>query len=85
MVDDHIESAGNMAIDIIAAIRKFKSEKNISLKADLARLVIECDEFTRKKIEMMLNDIKMTGKIKDIEFGNGDLKLNEKITIKLEM
>lgn len=78
------ENAGDHAVDIIAAVRKFKSENQMSLKTELKELVIECDESTRKLIELVLSDIMATTGAQDIVFGDGDIAVNEKVKIRAE-
>ncbi len=81
LVDEEAENAGDHAIDIISAIRKHKSEKQLSLKAELASVTIGCDDHTRKLVELVLKDIQTIGNVKDIEFGDGENRVNEEITI----
>ncbi len=84
MIDDEAEKAGDAAIDIISAVRKFKSENQISLKIELQRLTIECTPELKGKIELMLDDIKATTRAKEIKFGKGDISVSEKLSIKIE-
>ncbi len=84
LIDKKAETAGDIAVEVIGAIRKQKSEKQLSLKATVKRLIIECNEETRKLIELVLRDIEKTANIKDTEFGKGDIEINKKIRIKIE-
>jgi len=78
------EEAGNFAIEIISSVRKYKSEKSLSIKAELASVQIECDDETQKKLKPLLNEIKGNNEIKRIAFaapGKGNIAVNEKIKI----
>ena len=84
MVDQDAEAYGKMAVDIISAVRKFKSGKNMSLKIELSRLVIECSREDMEKLRPFIPDIKATGKIKEVISGKGSETLNEKVKISIE-
>ena len=58
-----------MGIEIISSLRQYKTQKNLSLKEELKRVVIDCDEETKKKIKMIEDDIKWTMNVKEIDFG----------------
>jgi valyl-tRNA synthetase len=84
-VDSEIESIGDMAVAIISSIRQYKSSKGLALNSEVEKLVIECEgDETRQKISTVSDDIKGTMKVKDIDFGKGDIEVegyNIKITI----
>ena len=69
LVDDIAEKTGDMVIEIIAKVRKFKSEKSLSLKQDISLLVINCSNDDRIMLETVLNDLKAVTRAKEIEFG----------------
>jgi valyl-tRNA synthetase len=81
LIDKDAEKAGDYAVSIISAVRKFKSEKSLSLKHELSHLIIECDDSQRELIELVLQDIKSTSLAKDIEFGTGKMLLDDKIKL----
>ncbi|MFT4312389.1 MAG: valine--tRNA ligase [Candidatus Woesearchaeota archaeon] len=56
-------------VDVIGAVRRFKSEKNISLKTEIALLTIEADKATQELILKTKQDILATTKAKHIVFG----------------
>ncbi len=60
---------GRLGIEIISSLRQYKTQKNLSLKEELKRVVIDCDEETKKKIKMIEDDIKWTMNVKEIDFG----------------
>jgi valyl-tRNA synthetase len=70
LIDDDIEKSGNVVIDIISTVRKYKSKKNLSLNAELNKLIIECTSTNLKRdLESVFNDLKGTLNIKEISFG----------------
>jgi len=73
------EKLGDYAVDIIAAVRKYKSSKNISLGAEIKELVID----TKENLKDVLDDIKATVKAEKISKGKGDIKVNDKIKIRV--
>jgi len=83
MIDNTAEQAGDYLVDIVRVVRKFKSDKALSLKAEVKELVIECDDKTRKKIELVLKDLAAVTNSKDIIFGKGNLEAGKDIKIKV--
>ncbi|MFH2019976.1 MAG: valine--tRNA ligase [archaeon] len=81
LVDAEAEEAGNHIIGMISSVRKFKSDRSLSLKEDIKVLVIECSDALRKKLEEGLADLKSVCKAIDVEFGKGDIVVNEHIKI----
>jgi valyl-tRNA synthetase len=77
LIDGDAEKAGDMFVDILSAVRKYKSDKKLSLKEDIQTMVIECSEESRKCLEPALKDIKAVCKVKDIEFGTGTIDAGE--------
>ncbi|MFH0876493.1 MAG: valine--tRNA ligase [archaeon] len=80
-IDETSENAGDHAVDIIGYVRKFKSENQMSLKDEISQIVIECDEYTRKLIELVIKDIMATTASKDIEFNKAENVVNEKVKV----
>ena len=74
LLDKDAEKTGDIAVSIISAVRKFKSEKNVSLKAPIDKLTIDCKAGEKKLLENALGDIRSTLFVKDIEFGKGDIE-----------
>jgi valyl-tRNA synthetase len=65
------EATGDLIIEIIGLVRKKKSEKALSLKVDVKKLIITCTKEQRKGIELALNDLKATTKALKVEFEVG--------------
>ena len=82
LVDEEIEKAGDMAIEIIVAVRKFKAEKSLSLKEDLKLLKIDCKD--KKLLEPFIDDLKATTRALDIVFEKTSaIELNPELKIEI--
>ncbi|MBI4453349.1 valine--tRNA ligase [Candidatus Woesearchaeota archaeon] len=85
-VDEFAEEIGDKFVAVLAGVRKYKSEKKLSLKAELSKLIIICDEKTRKEVEFVKEDLLAVCKADTIEFeGNADIIINENIKIGIEI
>ncbi|MFH1473870.1 MAG: valine--tRNA ligase [Candidatus Aenigmatarchaeota archaeon] len=74
-IDKEIEEIGDMTVAVISSLRQYKSSKGLALNSEVEKLTIECDEDAKKKLENTLEDIKGTMKVKDIEFGKGEIEV----------
>ncbi len=83
--DNNAELSGDYLVGILAAVRKFKSEKSLSLKQEISLLVIDAAKDKRSAIELVLPDLKATTMAKDIEFGNGNIKIGEGLRISITL
>jgi valyl-tRNA synthetase len=81
MVDKEAESAGDLAIELIAAVRRFKSENKLPLTAEIKKLTVNCDEAAKKRIRIVEKDLKATAKIKEVAFGKGDTEIRTGLRI----
>ncbi|MBW2982448.1 class I tRNA ligase family protein, partial [Candidatus Woesearchaeota archaeon] len=78
--DNKLELAGDLAINIITAVRKTKAENNISLGQEIKELIIKTED--QKTLEPFLEDIKATTKAVEIKFeGKADIEINENLKI----
>ena len=66
MIDNKIEKIGDKAVKIISDVRKFKSENNKSLKAEI---ILTLDKKDQKDFKNLLNDLKAVTNAKEIKFG----------------
>jgi|TARA_B100001971_G_scaffold39428_1_gene34485 valyl-tRNA synthetase len=74
------EEAGNITVDIISAVRKYKSENNLSLKSELKKLIINTKH--EDKLNPVLEDIKSVTKAEEIDFeGKADIDCGEDVKI----
>jgi valyl-tRNA synthetase len=81
-INEKAEEAGDLAVEIIAMVRKIKSENNKSLKEPVKKLTIEAKD--TKPFNLILDDLKATTRAKDIEFGKGDILLASGNKLKIE-
>ena len=72
LLDKEAEDLGEMAKEIIAEIRKYKSEKGIPLSSEIEHVRISADSKYMNKIKRIEEDIKGTGKIKNLEIVIGE-------------
>ena len=78
--DKKAEKIGDIAIDIITAVRQHKTKKQKSLKEPIKVLTVQ----TKEKLDEFIDDLKSTTKAEKIEFGKGNIKINEELSIKIE-
>ena len=74
-IDDEIELVGDVTVAIISALRQYKSSNGLALNSPIEKLLIECDDETKKMLEKTLDDIKGTMKVENIEFGKGKIEV----------
>jgi len=75
LMDKDAEEIGDVAVAIISTLRKYKNRRGLSLNAPLEKITIECEEKIMNRLERFFNDIKGTMKIKQIDFGKGDIQV----------
>jgi valyl-tRNA synthetase len=84
LIDEQAELAGDLGVDIINAVRKYKSEKQMSLKEELAGLVlISSEENFEEMVMSMADDLKAVLKVKEIKFSGETSLESEKFAVKL--
>ncbi len=79
LIDEEAEEIGDWGVDIINAVRKFRSANQMSMKDELAELTLlsEAKDF-QKKIQPILKDLIAVTKIREIKFsGETDLETAE--------
>lgn len=64
---------------IISAIRRYKSERQLSMKAEINEIVIEAED----DIENYFQMIKNVSNARSIKLGRGDISVSDKIKIKI--
>ena len=80
LIDEKIEAVGDLVIEIIAAVRKYKSENNLSMKEELNKLVIQTKKDYEEigcSLKSTFNDLKETLNIKEVEFGKATQDLGK--------
>jgi valyl-tRNA synthetase len=84
MIDIDAEKTGDLIVEIISAVRKFKSVKQVSLKKPV-KLAIECDADQRKRIESAMDDLSSTCAA-TVSFGKGNTELEiSKVKVSIEL
>jgi valyl-tRNA synthetase len=78
--DKKAEQIGDNIMDIIAAVRKYKSDNNMSMGAEIKELIID----TKEDLKEAMGDLKAVTKAEKISFGKGDIKVNDNISIKIQ-
>jgi len=68
LIDDSIEENGDEAIEILAEVRKFKSQNQLSMKEELSKITIT----TSKNVEEFLDDLKGATNAKELIFKKGE-------------
>ncbi|MCA9495913.1 MAG: class I tRNA ligase family protein [Nanoarchaeota archaeon] len=68
LMDEKIVSLGDSFVSIVGEVRKFKSEKQVSMKAEIELLTIECSNELKAFIEDSILDLKAVTSAKDIKF-----------------
>ncbi|MFH1668857.1 MAG: valine--tRNA ligase [Candidatus Woesearchaeota archaeon] len=86
MLNEQAEVVGDILVDIIGAVRKFKSENKVSLKAPV-KLTIECDEEHKEKIQGAQKDLTSTANATELIFGTATIQLenHENIKVAIEL
>jgi len=75
LMDEEAEEIGDMAVAIVSALRQYKSGNGLALNSPVEKLVIECDDKAKGKIEKILDDVKGAMNIEEIEFGKGEIEV----------
>jgi valyl-tRNA synthetase len=79
-MNEKAEQAGNIAVAVLAAVRKKKSEMKVSMKAPVKKLIID----TKIDISGVLDDLKSTTAAEKIEIGKGTEELTPEVKITVE-
>ena len=72
LIDEEAEKAGDLAVEVIGAVRKQKSENNVSLKTELNDLVVTCDKDGQKLLELVKEDLLACTKANKISYKEGE-------------
>lgn len=74
LVDEGLETRGDGFVSIVGAIRKYKSEKQVSQKVGISTLTIECSDEMREFIENSLEDLRAVSSSESIVFESADIE-----------
>jgi valyl-tRNA synthetase len=84
LVDQKAEEIGDIGVDIINVVRKFKSENKMSMKDELSELILVSDvEDFKKKISTIEEDLKAVLKVKELKFVGESQLESERFKIKI--
>lgn len=83
MIDEEAEKAGDLAVKMIAAVRKWKSEHDLAMNKEIETLIVECDEPTMEIMDRIKDDLLATVKAKSLEYGKGEIEIDEKIRVSI--
>lgn len=83
LIDEKAEQVGDIVLDLIAAVRKWKSEQQLSLKEELKELIIAQEH--KQLLASALEDLKAVTKVNKITFSNTTTQETEKLKIKIEI
>lgn len=85
LVDEKAEEIGELAKQVISALRQYKSSRKLALNTELKKIIIDCGKETQEKLKQVEADIKGTMKVKDIGYGKADeIAVSEKIGMSVE-
>ncbi len=84
LIDEEAEKIGETAKSIIAALRKYKSDKKLAMNAELGKVIVFAEK--TKGLEEALEDIKRTMNLKEIAIakGEGKIAVSEGISLEVE-
>lgn len=84
LIDEKVELAGELGIDIIAAVRRFKSEQKVSLKEEIKILVlINEDKDFSLMIKSIEQDLKAVLTVREILFTGATTLVSEQFGVKI--
>ena len=84
LIDEKAEIAGDLGVDIINAVRKYKSDKQVSLKEELSELILVSEETDFQEIiNSIREDLKAVLKVKEIKFIGETSSESEKFSVKI--
>ena len=76
LIDDKAELAGDIAIDMISAVRKFKAQNNLSMKTELKSVVINCEQAEHEPLILSVaEDLKSVTTASAITFGKHEKEM----------
>lgn len=81
LIQEKDEGVGELVVAIIGAVRKAKSEKNVSLKEPVQVLTIECPKEKQAVLEAAFDDLAATTISAKIVFGKGERDVMEGVKI----
>lgn len=84
IISEDAEKPGELAIDIISAVRRFKADQKVSIAKE-CRVVVECKPEEKAEIEKVLEDLKATIKAADLSFSTAAGVVTDRFNMKLDI
>lgn len=75
-IDESIDEDVNLALFVIAEVRKFKTENQMKLNAEIEEVSIYASEKEHEKLEPFLKDLLFVTKVQKFKKEDGELKLS---------
>ena len=86
LVNEQAEKAGDLFVDILSTIRKYKSEHDVALNAPVTSLIIECSGEQQKLLAPMENDLKNAATAANLAYGVGNVACSRHdVRVKVEL
>ena len=63
------ELAGGLFLDVLSAVRKWKSDQNLSMKKEVQKITISAPDEAKALLSLVLGDLMGVTNAKDIVFG----------------
>lgn len=79
LIDEKAEENGQLAIEVIGEIRRFKSSSKIPLNVPLSEVNIYTNNELKSLFEVYIDDIKGTLKINELELNEGKPDVHERV------
>lgn len=83
-INETDEAVGDTIVNIIAAVRKAKSEKSKSLKVPVKQILIECPAEKQPLLETAFDDLRAACIAEKAAFGTGDREIEKGVKISVE-
>ncbi len=77
MIQENVDN-GDLFVQVVKDVRKFKAEKQISMKEQLQSLTISCSQETKEFIENSIVDLKNVTSVSEIKF-----EISEKFSVEI--
>ncbi len=84
-VDEEAEKIGDVIVELAAMVRKYKSQKQLSLKVPLASVKIDVEEPLIEKLHAMEMELKALTGAKELEYGKTEAIKGTSINIEITM
>ena len=84
IIDEKAELAGDLGVDIINTVRKYKSEQQLSMKEEFTRLIVGNEDLEfHEMIKSMQADLKAVLNVKEVVFTGKTTLESEKFNVRI--